>query len=143
MKECKIDTHMELELYRKPVINFQGPKPGDKQENCIFSRLSLSKLKVPYLLHDYQITLLAPTNHPRIECEKNQVNNTFESILDEDAPYSNVVKNITSEETRDMFKAFEMDFFVFLYIIYSICSIRKSLKQHFFTNSEAATGGGV
>ena len=98
---------------------------------------------MPYLLHDYQITLLAPTNHPRIECEKNQVNNTFESILDEDAPYSNVVKNITSEETRDMFKAFEMDFFVFLYIIYSICSIRKSLKQHFFTNSEAATGGGL
>ena len=28
-----------------------------------------------------------------------------------------------------MFKAFAMDFFVFLYIIYSICSIRKSLKQ--------------
>ena len=38
---------------------------------CIFSRLSWSKLKVPYLLHDYQMTLLAPTNHPRMECEKN------------------------------------------------------------------------
>ena len=41
-----------------------------------------------------------------------------------------------------MLKAFAMHFFyVLLYIIYSICSIRKSMKQHFFTNSEAATGG--
>ena len=30
---------------------------------------------------------------------------------------------------------------LFLYIIYSICSIRKSLQQHFFTNSEAVTRG--
>ena len=73
---------------------------------------------MPYLLHDYQITLLAPTNHPRIECEKKQVNNTFESILDEDAPYSIVVKNITVEETRDMFKAFATHFFMFFYILY-------------------------
>ena len=76
--------------------------------------------------------------------KKTQINNSFESILDEDVPYSIVVKNITAEETRDMFKAFAIHFFyVFLYIIYSICSIRKSLKQHFFTNSEAATGGAL
>ena len=98
---------------------------------------------MPYLLHEHPMALLAPANHPRImECEKTQMNNSFESILDEDVPYSIVVKNITAEETRDMFKAFAIHFFfVFLYIICSICSIRKSLKQHFFTNSEAATGG--
>ena len=97
---------------------------------------------MPDLLHDYQMKLLAPTNPPRMECEKIQINNTFESILGEDVPYSIVVKNITAEETRDMFKAFAIHFFyVFLYIICSICSIRKSLKQHFFANSEAATGG--
>ena len=59
-----------------------------------------------------------------MECEKTLINNTFELILDEDVPYSIVVKNITVDETRDMFKAFAMDFFVFSYIIYSICSIR-------------------
>ena len=62
-------------------------------------------------------------------------------MLDEDVPYSIVVKNITAEEKRDMFKAFAMHFFMcFLYITYSICNIWKSLKQQFFTNSEAATG---
>ena len=97
---------------------------------------------MPYLLHEDPMALPAPTNHTRKKCEKTQINNSFESILDEDVPYSIVVKNITAEETRDMFKAFAIHFFyVFLYIICSICSIRKSLKQHFFTNSEAATGG--
>ena len=52
--------------------------------------------------------LLAPTNHPRIKCEKTQLNNSFESILDEDVPYSIVVENITAEVTRDMFKMFAM-----------------------------------
>ena len=62
-------------------------------------------------------------------------------MLDEDVPYSIVVKNIAAEEKRDMFKAFAMHFFMcFLYITYSICNIWKSLKQQFFTNSEAATG---
>ena len=37
-----------------------------------------------------------------MESEKTQINNTFESILDEDVPYSIVVKNITAEETRDV-----------------------------------------
>ena len=107
-----------------------------------FSRLSSSILKVPYLLHEHPMALLAPANHLRMECKKTQTNNSFESILDEDVPYSMVVKNNTAEETRDMFKAFAMHFFMcFLYIIYSICSIRKSLKHYFFTNSEAATGG--
>ena len=88
------------------------------------------------------VALLAPANHLRMKREKTQIKNSFESILDEDVPYSIVIKNITAEETRDMFKAFAMHFLMFfLYIIYSICSIRKSLKQHFFTNSEAATRG--
>ena len=99
---------------------------------------------MPYLLHEHPMALLTPANHPRMECEKTQINNSFESILDEDVPYSIVVKNITAEETRDMFKVFAVHFFyAFLYIIYSICTIRKSLKQHFFTNSEAATGGAL
>ena len=57
--------------------------------------------KAPYLLHQHPMALLTPANHPRMECEK--VNNSFESILDEDVPYSIVVKTITAEETRDMF----------------------------------------
>ena len=64
------------------------------------------------------MALLAPANHLRMECEKTQTNNSFESILDEDVPYSIVVKNITAEETRDMFKAFAMHFLMFFYILY-------------------------
>ena len=26
VKKCKIDKHMELGLYRQPIINFKGPK---------------------------------------------------------------------------------------------------------------------
>ena len=53
-----------------------------------------------YVLHEHPIALLALVNHPRImECEKTQMNNSFESILDENVPYSIVVKNITTEET--------------------------------------------
>ena len=99
---------------------------------------------MPYLLHEHPMALLAPANHPRImEYEKTQMNNSFESILDEDVPYSTVVENITAEETIGICsKRLQcIFFFVFLYIIYPICSIRKILKQHFFTNSEAATGG--
>ena len=97
---------------------------------------------MPYLLHEHSMALLAPTNHPRIKCEKTQINNLFESIQDEDVPYSIVVETITTEETGDMFQAFALHFFCvfFIYIIYSIRSIRKSLRQHVFTNSEAATG---
>ena len=54
-----------------------------------------------------------------MECEKIQINNTFESILGEDVPYSIVVKNITAEETRDMSKAFAMVFLGFFYILYT------------------------
>ena len=61
--------------------------------------------------------MLLPTIH-EWNVKKTQINNTFESILDEDIPYSIVVKNITAEETRDMFKAFAMDFFVFFYTLY-------------------------
>ena len=97
---------------------------------------------MPYLLHEDPMAFPAPSNHPQIKCEKTQTNNSFESILNEDVPYSILVKNITTEETMDMFKVLAIHFFMFFkYIIYSIWSIRKSLKQHFFTNSEAATGG--
>ena len=41
-----------------------------------------------YLLHEHPVPLLAPTNHPQMECEKTEVNNSFESTLDEDVPYS-------------------------------------------------------
>ena len=70
------------------------------------------------------MALLAPANHLRMECEKTHIKNSLESIVDEDVPYSIVVKSITAEETKDMFKAFAMHFFMFfLYITYSICSI--------------------
>ena len=68
---------------------------------------------MPYLLHEDPMALPAPTNHPRMKCEKTQINNSFESILDEDVPYSIVVKNITAEETMDMFKAFAMFFYIY------------------------------
>ena len=64
------------------------------------------------------MALPAPTNHSRMKCEKTQINNLFESILDEDVPYSIVVKNITAEETMNIFKAFAMHFLMFFYIYY-------------------------
>ena len=57
-----------------------------------------------YLLHEDPMALLAPTNQPGFICEKIHLNNAFESILDDDVPYSIVVENITARETRDMFK---------------------------------------
>ena len=54
---------------------------------CVFCRLSWSILKVSYLLYEHPVPLLAPTNHPQIKCEKNEVNNSFDSILDEDVRY--------------------------------------------------------
>ena len=71
---------------------------------------------MPYLLHKDPMTLLAPISYPRIDCEKTQINNSTESILNEDVPYSIAVENITAEETRDMFKAFAMLFVCFFYI---------------------------
>ena len=67
--------------------------------------------------------LLLPTIHELNV--KNQLNNSFESILDEDVPYSIVLENITAEETRDMFKAFAMllcifFFYIFLYIQFGV-----------------------
>ena len=80
---------------------------------CIFSRLSSSILKVPYLLHEHPVALLTPANHLRMECDKTQINNSFESTLDEDVPYSIVAKKITAEEIMDTFKAFAVHFFCF------------------------------
>ena len=77
---------------------------------------------MPYLLHKDPMTLLAPISYPRIDCEKTQINNSIESILNEDVPYSIAVENITAEETRDMFKAFAMlfvCFFIYSYIFNS------------------------
>ena len=41
-------------------------------------------VKVPYLLHEDPMALLGNGNHPRIKCEKTQINNSLESILNED-----------------------------------------------------------
>ena len=124
------------------LLNIQYLDDGLQFVACIFSRLSSSILEVPYLLHEHPMALLAPTNHPQMKCEKTQINNCFGSTLDEDVPYSIVVKNITAEETRDMFKTFAVHFVMFFLhiiylIIYSIRSIWKSLKQHFYVSSEA------
>ena len=59
---------------------------GSQFVACIFCRLSSSILKVSYLLHEHPVSLLAPTNNPSMKCEKTEVNNSFESILDEDVP---------------------------------------------------------
>ena len=85
---------------------------------CIYSRLSSSILKVPYLLHEYPMALLAPAYHPRIKCEKTQINNLFESIQDEDTLYSIVLENITAEETcsKHLHCIFFMCFFYINYI---------------------------
>ena len=65
---------------------------------------------MPYLLHKDPVALPAPTNHPRVQCEKKkQANTSFESIL-KDVLYSIVVGNITAEETKDMFKVFPILF---------------------------------
>ena len=56
---------------------------GSQFVACIFCRLSPSILKVSYLLHEYPVPLLAPTNHRQMKCEENEVNNLFESVLDE------------------------------------------------------------
>ena len=61
---------------------------GSQFVACIFCRLSSSILKVSYLLHEHPVSLLAPTNNPSMKCEKTEVNNSFESILDEDVPHS-------------------------------------------------------
>ena len=75
--------------------------------------------------------LLLPTIH-EWNVKKTQINNTFESILDEDIPYSIVVKNITAEETRDMFKAFAMDFFVFFYTLYIQFAVSEKAWSNIF-----------
>ena len=79
------------------------------------------------------MAILASANHPRTECEKTLINNSFESILDEDVPHSIVVKNITAKETRDMFKAFAMHFFMcfFIYYIFNL-QYPKKLETTFF-----------
>ena len=78
------------------------------------------------------MALLAPANHLRMECEKTQTNNSFESILDEDVPYSIAVKSITAEEAKDMFKAFAVHFLCFfIYYIFNL-QYPKKLEATFF-----------
>ena len=90
---------------------------GSQFVACIcFTLSSLSLLKVSYLLHEDPTPLLAPTNQPQIKCEKIQLNNSFESIPDEDVPFSIVAESITVEETRDIFKVFIILLCIFLYI---------------------------
>ena len=75
---------------------------------------------MPCLLHEHPIALLAPTNNPRMKCEKTQIKNLFESIQDEDATYSIVFENITAEETGYVQSVCIAFFNVFLYILYII-----------------------
>ena len=80
----------------------------------------LTILQVPYSLHEDPKTLLAPTNQTRIECEKIQLNNSFESLLKKDVQYSVIVENITVGETRDMLKAFAMFLYFFIHIQFGV-----------------------
>ena len=72
-------------------------------------------MKVPCLLCEDPMAFLAPTNPPRIKCEKIQLSKSFESILDEDVRYSPAVENISVRETLNMFKVFAIFLCVFLY----------------------------
>ena len=94
--------------------------------HCLYWKCLIYNVKIQWHC------LLLLTIH-EFNVKKTQLNNSFQSILDEDVPFSIVVENVTAEETRDMLKAFAMLFLCFfLYIlIYSIWSNRKSLKQHF------------
>ena len=79
------------------------------------------------------MSLLTPTNHPRMKYEKTLINNLFELIQDVDVPYSIVVETITAEETGDMFQAFALHFFVLFYIYYIFNSeYPKKLEAIFF-----------
>ena len=75
--------------------------------SLLLASLSILKLRC-LLLHENLTVLLAPTNQPPIKCKKIQLDNSYEPILDEDMPYSIIVKNIAVEETKDMFKVFAM-----------------------------------
>ena len=68
-------------------------------------------MKVPCLLREDPMAFLA--NTPRIKCEKIQLSNSFESILDEDVRYSHAVENISVGETLNMFKVFAIFLCVF------------------------------
>ena len=88
---------------------------------------------MPYLLHEDPMAFPAPTNHPRMKCKKTQINNSFESILNEDVPYSILVKNITTEKTMDMFKVLAMHLFMFFFIYYILnLEYPKKLEATFF-----------
>ena len=81
---------------------------------------SLTILKVFYLLHEDPMALLVLTNESRNKCEKIQLSNSFESILNEDVPYSIVFDYTTTEETKNIFKVFAMLLYVFLYIQFGV-----------------------
>ena len=73
---------------------------------------------MPHLLEEDPMALLAPTNHPRIKCEKTQINNSVESILDEDVPYSIAVENIPLKKKGYVQSVCNAFFMFFLYIFY-------------------------
>ena len=79
--------------------------------------------------------LLQLTSH-ELNVTKSSWITRFESILDEDVPYSIVVENITVEETRDIFKALAMLLCVFLYIQFGVS---EKAWSNIFTNSETVT----
>ena len=84
---------------------------------------------MPYLiLNEHPMALLAPANHPRMECEKTETNNLFESILNGDVLYSIVVKK---EKQGICSKRLQCVFYVFLYIIFNL-HYPKKLEAKFF-----------
>ena len=98
---------------------------------CIFCRLSCLYLKcLIYYMNIQCHYLLLPTIH-KLNVKKNEVNNSFDSILDEDVRYSiqSQSKILPLKRRGGYDQSVCNIFFVFfMYIIYSIRSIRKSLK---------------
>ena len=77
--------------------------------HCLYWKCLIYNVKIQWHY------LLLLTIH-EFNVKKTQLNNSFQSILDEDVPFSIVVENVTAEETRDMLKAFAMLFLCFFYI---------------------------
>ena len=93
-------------------------------------------MKVPYVLAEDPMALFAPTNQPRVKCEKTQLKNSFDKILDEDVRYSVAVESIIVGETDGYGQSVCT---AFMFILYIQLGISKKAWSNIFTNSETVS----